>query len=96
MTTLSLDFFVEKSSAVIRPSRFTMETACRLCSGSGMGIMSVLGCQILTLEAPLVAGKAPWMLYNGYTVYIKDDVRSPFVKPPWIRLVIIGKHRLMY
>jgi hypothetical protein len=26
------------------------------------------------------AEKAPWM-YNGY-IYSKDDVRSPFVKPP--------------
>jgi hypothetical protein len=33
------------------------------------------------LEAPLIAGKAPCM-YNGY-IYSKDDVRSPFVKPPW-------------
>jgi hypothetical protein len=30
-----------------------------------------------TLEAPLIAGKAPCM-YNGY-IYSKDDVRSPFV-----------------
>jgi hypothetical protein len=44
--------------------------------------MSVLGgCQILTLEAPLVAEKAPCM-YNGYIQYSKDDVCSPFVKPP--------------
>jgi hypothetical protein len=43
--------------------------------------LSVLGgCQILTLEAPLITGKAPCM-YNGY-IYSKDDVRSPFVKPP--------------
>jgi hypothetical protein len=40
------------------------------------------GCQILTLEAPLITEKAPW-LYNGY-LYSKDDVRSPFVKPPWV------------
>jgi hypothetical protein len=38
------------------------------------------GCQILTLEAPLITEKAPCM-YNSY-VYSKDDVRSPFVKPP--------------
>jgi hypothetical protein len=47
--------------------------------------LSVLGgCQILTLEAPLITEKAPCM-YNGYTVYIysKDEIRSPFVKPPW-------------
>jgi hypothetical protein len=44
--------------------------------------MPVLGgCQILTLEAPLIAEKAPCMC-NGY-IYSKDDVRSPFVKPPW-------------
>jgi hypothetical protein len=45
--------------------------------------MPVLGgCQILTLEAPLIAEKAPCM-YNSYIlVYGKDDVRSPFVKPP--------------
>jgi hypothetical protein len=43
------------------------------------------GCQIKTLEAPLFAGKAPCM-YTGY-IYRKDDVRSPFVKPPWPRLV---------
>jgi hypothetical protein len=40
------------------------------------------GCQILTLEAPLITEKAPCM-YNGY-LYSKDDVRSTFVKPPWI------------
>jgi hypothetical protein len=47
--------------------------------------LSVLGgCQILTQEAPLIAEKAPCMyiMYNGY-IYSKDDVRSPFVKPPW-------------
>jgi hypothetical protein len=45
--------------------------------------LSVLGgCQILTLEAPLITEKASCM-YNGY-IYSKDDVRSPFVKPPWI------------
>jgi hypothetical protein len=45
--------------------------------------MPVLGgCQILTLEAPLIAEKSPCM-YNGY-IYSKDDVRSPFVKPPWL------------
>jgi hypothetical protein len=44
--------------------------------------LSVLGgSQLLTLEAPLIAGKAPCM-YNGY-IYSKDDVRSPSVKPPW-------------
>jgi hypothetical protein len=44
--------------------------------------LSVLGgCQILTLEAPLITEKGPCM-YNGY-IYNKDDVRSPFVKPPW-------------
>jgi hypothetical protein len=37
--------------------------------------------QILTLEAPLITEKAPCM-YNGY-IYSKDDIRSPFVKPPW-------------
>jgi hypothetical protein len=94
-----------------------VETACRLCSCSSMGIiyccpiqlggeisnytdflllysfplplpsslpfsLPVLGgCQILTLEAPLITGKASCM-YNGY-IYSKDDVRSPFVKPPW-------------
>jgi hypothetical protein len=41
------------------------------------------GCQILTLEAPLITEKAPCMYY-GY-LYSKDDVRSPFVKPPWRR-----------
>jgi hypothetical protein len=47
--------------------------------------MPVLGgCQILTLEAPLINEKAPCM-YNGY-IYIKDAVRSPFVKPPWFTL----------
>jgi hypothetical protein len=40
------------------------------------------GCQILTLEAPLITEKAPCM-YNGY-LYSKDDVRSTFVKPPWM------------
>jgi hypothetical protein len=95
-----------------------VETACRLCSGSGMRIiyccpiqlggeisnytgfllphsfhlplpsslpfsLSVLGrCQILTLEAPLITEKTPSM-YNGY-IYSKDDVRSPFVKPPCV------------
>jgi hypothetical protein len=39
------------------------------------------GCQILTLEAPLITEKAPCM-YIGY-LYSKDDVRSPFGKPPW-------------
>jgi hypothetical protein len=33
-----------------------------------------------TKKAPLVAGKAP-LMYNGY-LCSKDDVRSPFVKPP--------------
>jgi hypothetical protein len=43
--------------------------------------MPVLGgCQILTLEAPLITEKTPCM-YNSY-IYSKDDVRSPFVKPP--------------
>jgi hypothetical protein len=99
-----------------------VETACRLCSGSYMGLiyccpiklggeisnytgflpshslplplpsslpfsMPVLGeCQILTLEAPLITDKTPCM-YNGY-IYNKDDVRSPFVKPPclpWVK-----------
>jgi hypothetical protein len=46
------------------------------------------GCQILTLEAPLIAGKAPCM-YNGY-IYSKDDVRSPFVKPPWSLSPLVG------
>jgi hypothetical protein len=36
------------------------------------------GCQILTLEAPLIAGKAPWM-DNGY-IYSKDDMLSPLIK----------------
>jgi hypothetical protein len=46
--------------------------------------LSVLGgCQILTLEAPLITEKAPCMYY-GY-IYSKDDVRSPFVKPPCYR-----------
>jgi hypothetical protein len=36
---------------------------------------------MLTLEAPLITEKDPCM-YNGY-IYNKDDVRSPFVKPPW-------------
>jgi hypothetical protein len=44
--------------------------------------LSVLGgCQILTQEVPLITEKAP-CVYNGY-IYSKDDVRSPFVKPPW-------------
>jgi hypothetical protein len=34
---------------------------------------------MLTLEAPLIAEKVPCM-YNGYS---KDDICSPFVKPPW-------------
>jgi hypothetical protein len=38
------------------------------------------GCLILTLEAPLITEKDPW-IYNG-CIYSKDDVRSPFVKPP--------------
>jgi hypothetical protein len=38
------------------------------------------GCQVLTLEAPLITEKAPCM-YKGY-LYSKYDVRSPFVKPP--------------
>jgi hypothetical protein len=50
--------------------------------------MPVLGgCQILTLEAPLITEKAPCM-YKGY-VYSKDDFRSPFVKPPLPRVAII-------
>jgi hypothetical protein len=45
--------------------------------------LSVLGgCKILTLEAPLITEKAPCM-YNG-CICSKDDVRSPFVKPPWL------------
>jgi hypothetical protein len=35
----------------------------------------------LTLEAPLITEKAPRM-NNSYR-YSIDDVRSPFVKPPW-------------
>jgi hypothetical protein len=43
--------------------------------------LSVLGgCQILTIEAPLIAEKVP-CIYNGY-IYSKDNVSSPFVKPP--------------
>jgi hypothetical protein len=58
--------------------------------------MPVLGgCQILTLEAPLITEKAPCM-YNGYIhiQYSKADVRSPFVKPPWFSYVSfnIEKH----
>jgi hypothetical protein len=47
--------------------------------------MPVLGgCKILTLEVPLITEKTP-CIYNGY-IYSKDDVRSPFVKPPWFHL----------
>jgi hypothetical protein len=43
--------------------------------------LSVLGgCQILTLEAPLITENAPCM-YNSY-IYSKDHICSPFVKPP--------------
>jgi hypothetical protein len=35
----------------------------------------------LATLAPLITEKAPCM-YKGY-IYSKDDVRSPFVKPPW-------------
>jgi hypothetical protein len=44
------------------------------------------GCQILTLEAPLITEKAPYM-HNGY-IYSKDDVRSPLVKPPCVHPVV--------
>jgi hypothetical protein len=101
-----------------------VETACRLCSGSGMGLIlctaaqssevvnsltteafhpplhpsssplslpvslpALGGCQFLTLEAPLIAGKAP-CIYNGY-IYSKNDVRSPFVKPPWSCQIVL-------
>jgi hypothetical protein len=53
--------------------------------------LSVLGgCQILTLEAPLIAGSSMYSMYNGY-IYSKDDVRSPFVKPPW-QIHMCGLH----
>jgi hypothetical protein len=50
--------------------------------------LPVLGrCQFSTPEAPLIAGKAPCM-YNG-NIYSKDDVCSPFEKPPW-RVPAVG------
>jgi hypothetical protein len=49
----------------------------------------LVGCQILTLEAPLITEKTPCM-YNGY-IYSKDDVRSPFVKPPWAQFPLSSK-----
>jgi hypothetical protein len=34
---------------------------------------SVLGgCHILTLEVPLIAGKDPWLLYNGYIITLVE------------------------
>jgi hypothetical protein len=43
--------------------------------------LSLVDAKFLTPEAPLAAKKAPCM-YNGY-INSKDDVHSPFVKPPW-------------
>jgi hypothetical protein len=52
--------------------------------------LSVLGgCQILTLEAPLITEKAPCMYKTAIYIY-KDDFRSPFVKPPCPRLIVDG------
>jgi hypothetical protein len=52
------------------------------------------GCQILTLEASRITEKAPCM-YNGY-LYSKDDLRSPFVKPPCLMFIFnkmfLGNH----
>jgi hypothetical protein len=45
------------------------------------------GCQISTQEAPLITEKAPCM-YNSY-IYSKDDIHSPFVKPPWDFLTVL-------
>jgi hypothetical protein len=65
------------------PHSFSLTLSCSLPFS-----LSVLGgCQFLTPEAPLIAGKGPCM-YNGY-IHSKDDFRSPFVKPPWYRYIQI-------
>jgi hypothetical protein len=63
----------------LSPHSFSLPLSCSLPFS-----LSVLGeCQFLTPEAPLIAGKDPCM-YNGH-IHSKDDFRSPFVKPPWVK-----------
>jgi hypothetical protein len=44
------------------------------------------GCQILTLGGATNHWKSSLHVQQLYSIYSKDDVRSPFVKPPWFQL----------